>query len=146
MNSLEVSFRTARIRELDHDILPSALDLPDIVDLSGGERREGCVTGLRAMLLALLEDSIRCYLSPKERLRVEAERWIEGKHRSVPVSFEDVCASFGLEPGAARQALRQMRQRATHSKHLGRARPNVRPNRTISSRRRRVLAPNLSLA
>lgn len=141
MTALQIGYRVARITEPDFDMLPGiGIDVPDVVGLGGGEHREGTVTGVRALLLALLEDSIRCYLSPKAKLRSDAERWIEGRVQNAAVPFEDVCASFGLEPTATRKMLRRLRHRCMLPKHLGRVRPNVRHTSALSLRRRRSRA------
>lgn len=138
MTALQLGYGIARISEPDLEILPGgAADIPDVVDLGGGERREGLATGVRALLLALLEDSIRCYLSPKQKLRLEAERWIEGRQQGVALTFDAVCASFGLEPEPTRRVLRRWRRCDARPSVFVRSRPNVRHTSMLSTRRRR---------
>lgn len=138
MTSVRLGYGLARIVEPDSEILPGRIcDIGDVVYLAGGQRREGSVTGVRALLLAMLDDAIRCYLSPKAKLRIEAERWVEGHSLDVPVPFEWVCASFGLDAGAARQALRALRRAAVAPEQVRRVRPNVRHDARVAVRRRR---------
>jgi hypothetical protein len=80
-----------------------------------------------ALMLAVLEDGIRSYLSPIERTRMEAEAWIESKRQDLLFSFHVVCQTLGLEPNAVRRALRRLRIKdASPRTTLGRSRPNVR--------------------
>lgn len=67
-------------------------------------------TGVRALMLAVLEDAIRCYFQGEPRVRAEAELWIEVGPRHWAFSFDVICESFGLDPAATRMALRRMRQ------------------------------------
>jgi hypothetical protein len=85
-------------------------------------------TGTKALMLAVLEDGIRCYLSDKRRLQREAELWMYCSRRLV-FSFDVLCETFGLDPNATRRALRQLR---TGPEGFGslrhRGRQNVRHN------------------
>lgn len=76
--------------------------------LGGGNATALPQSGVKRLMLAVLEDGIRCYFSPVPRIRAEAEHWIESGRRSA-FSFEVVCDMFGLEPDAAREALRRLR-------------------------------------
>ena len=85
-------------------------------------------TGTKALMLAVLEDGIRCYLSNKKRLQREAETWIYCSRRLV-FSFSVLCETFGLDPNATRHALRKLRQETTGIGSLRhRGRQNVRHN------------------
>lgn len=66
-------------------------------------------SGVRALMLAVLEDAIRCYFRGDARVRAEAELWIEVGPRHGAFSFDVICESFGLDPAATRKALRRMR-------------------------------------
>lgn len=67
-------------------------------------------TGIRALMLALLDDGVRAYLGPVPRARQEAEHWVhEGRRRHV-FAFDTVCETLGLEPGAVRRALRTLQR------------------------------------
>src|SRR5512145_2409662 len=52
------------------------VDLLRLASLGGGESRSSQYTGTKALMLAVLEDGIRSYLSPVARIRSEAEYWI----------------------------------------------------------------------
>jgi hypothetical protein len=72
-------------------------------------RRNHVIEGELKLLLAVLEDAIRCYLrnvnvSDGERRRefVEVRNWFEagttGVRRADIFSFENLCAALGIEP------------------------------------------------
>jgi len=85
-------------------------------------------TGTKALMLAVFEDGIRCYLSNKRRLQREAEIWMYCSRRLV-FSFDVLCETFGLDPNATRRALRELRQGSQGFGSLRhRGRQNVRHN------------------
>lgn len=88
-------------------------------------------SGTYALMLAVLEEGIRTYLTGRGRLRAEAEFWILSHGKRSLFSFSVVCEHLGLDPDATRSALQRMRSQS-ESKGLTRSRPNV-------SRTRRVL-------
>ncbi len=69
-------------------------------------RRNHVIEGELKLLLAVLEDAIRCYLrnvnaQDGERRRdfIEVRNWFEGKGRARDIfSFENLCAALGIEP------------------------------------------------
>ena len=69
-------------------------------------RRNHVIEGELKLLLAVLEDAIRCYLrnvnaKEGERRRdfVEVRNWFEaGARRGDIFSFENLCAALGIEP------------------------------------------------
>ena len=77
-------------------------------------------SGVKGLLHAVLEESIRCFLGADARLRFEAEQWIESGDRRWAFSFVTVCEALGLEPSAVRVALRRMQQRNTSPKTISR--------------------------
>lgn len=111
--------------------LPELQDLPTLEVEAGGASveldfdpmsaiacREGGslpATGVRALLLAVLEDGIRCYFSPEARTRNEAEVWVESSQKRTAFSFPVLCELFGIDPGAARRSLRRLRDRLPHA-------------------------------
>lgn len=106
--------------DLDVELLRSA-------SVAGGESRAGQLTGTKALMLAVLEDGIRSYLSNARGVSQEAEFWIHSDKRRSPFSFLVVCEMLNLDAEAVRGALRRMRARAvTPRKALPRTRPNVR--------------------
>ena len=103
--------------------------------LGGGEPRQGQFTGTKALMLAVLEDGIRSYLSPTRGISQEAEYWVHSDKRRSPFSFVVVCEMLGLDGGAVRAALRRMRdRRVPPRKALPRARPNVRVSGRVCAR------------
>lgn len=106
--------------DLDVELLRSA-------SVAGGESRAGQLTGTKALMLAVLEDGIRSYLSNARGVSQEAEYWIHSDKRRSPFSFLVVCEMLNLDAEAVRGALRRMRAReVSPRKALPRTRPNVR--------------------
>lgn len=69
-------------------------------------------SGERALMLAVLEDGIRCFqehiLSPRVRPRLlarQAERWIRSMDWDWPFSFNNLCESLNLNPDCLRESL-----------------------------------------
>ncbi len=103
--------------------------------LSGGEPRTSALSGIKGLLLAVLEDGIRSYLSPIKEVRIEAEYWVRSSRARSPFSFVVICETLGLEPTAVRHALERLRtQRVTPGRALGRTRPNVRRAHRVTQR------------
>jgi hypothetical protein len=118
--SEEAVGREVHVQELD-------LDLMRLTSLGGGEPRAAQYTGTKALMLAILEDGIRSYLSPVARIRNEAEYWVTSTRQRSPFSFNVVCDTLGLEAEAVRTALERLRIKKVHPRRvLGRSRPNVR--------------------
>ncbi len=93
-------------------------------------------SGTKGLLLAVLEDGVRSYLSPVAELRAEAEYWVNSSRGRSPFCFVTICETFGLEPSAVRLALERMRaQHANPARAIGRTRPNVRRAHRVSQRR-----------
>lgn len=64
------------------------------------------------MMLAILEDALRCLLSKKtvtttqaERYRLEAEHWIFDADPGATLSFVSVCQSLNIDPTYIRNQL-----------------------------------------
>lgn len=113
--------REVGLRDLDLDLR--------VGSLSGGESRGTEYTGTKALMLAVLEDGIRSYLSPVSRIRSEAEYWVTAKKQRSPFSFNVVCETLGLEAEAVREALERMRAKNLSPRQaIRRSRPNVRRN------------------
>jgi hypothetical protein len=67
----------------------------------------------RALMLAMLEDAIRCFADERRtrfgrrrRRARDAEQWLFADDHAWPFSFVNVCAVFDLSPSAVRAALR----------------------------------------
>jgi hypothetical protein len=88
---------------------------PDIVlpeQFFEGARRDSYISGEKALMLAVLEDGIRCFQehlrNPRSNPRLlsrEAERWIRATDYEWPFSFTNVCETLGINPSALRSAL-----------------------------------------
>jgi hypothetical protein len=116
----EPSGREVGVSDFDVDILRLA-------SLGGGESRSSEYTGTKALMLAILEDGIRSYLSSVSRIRSEAEYWIDSGRQRSPFSFTVVCETLGLEPEAVRAALKRLRAKNVSPRRaIARSRPNVR--------------------
>ena len=123
----------------------SAAPEPSVVDevrvqgrVGGGDPGQRSSAGIRGLMLAVLEDGIRSFLSTSRVRRDEAEAWMTMRPQNWPFSFENVCQFLSLEPSAVRHALRVMRERnGTKRLRLGRSRPNVRRKGRIRPARQR---------
>lgn len=110
-------------------------DIRSAVPLRGGEQREP-FTGIKALMLAVLDNGIESYLSPIARIRAEAECWVAARSQRSPFSFAVVCETLGLEPTAVRTALRRWRAANTAPQQAPvRRRPNVTRGRRIVTRK-----------
>jgi hypothetical protein len=109
-------------------------DLAALIGIGGGESRTAPYTGTKALMLAVLEDAIRSYLSAEVRARSEAEGWVSSLQRRSVFSFIVVCETLGLEPKAVRAALRRLRAQQITPDAIPRTRPNARRrNRLLRS-------------
>ena len=114
----------ARTADLDHEL----------TSLCGAEPSRAPLTGIKALMVAVLDNGITSYLSPVPRIRTEAEYWVHSRSQRSPFSFQVVCETLGLEPDAVRAQLRRSRlHNAAARPLLGRPRPNVRrPGRLLA--------------
>jgi hypothetical protein len=105
--------------------------------IGGGDRADSMLAGIKALMLAVLEDGIQSFLSTNRMQREEAEAWMTMRMQNWTFSFVNVCATLGLEPSAVRQALRVMRERnAKQRGRVRRSRPNVRRKNRIRLKER----------
>jgi hypothetical protein len=103
------------------------LNVMHLQTVTGGEPRTGQLTGIKALMLAVLEDGIRSFLSSSRLLASEAEFWICSRRRQSPFSFTVVCEMLGLDPDAVRKTLKRMKsQNIPPRKGMPRTRHNVR--------------------
>jgi hypothetical protein len=77
-----------------------------------GARRDSYISGEKALMLAVLEDGIRCFQehlrNPRSNPRLlsqQAEEWIRAVDYEWPFSFNNVCETLGIDPSALRGAL-----------------------------------------
>ena len=113
------------------------LDLLRLTSLGGGESRSAQYTGTKALMLAILEDGIRSYLSPVGRVRSEAEYWVKADGSARRSASSSSARRSGSEPDAVRIALERLRARNVSPRRaIGRSRPNVRrTGRLVGGRR-----------
>jgi len=126
------------------------LDVSMLSSLSGGEPRHGTHSGIKALMVAVLEDGIRCFLSPVARHRHQAEIWLFSRRTRSPFAFDTVCEILGLDAGAVRSSLRTLAASRTPLATVrGRSRPNVRRTTQLGTpirRRQRALRPGAGLS
>lgn len=101
--------------------------------LGGGEPRAGEYTGIKALMLAMLEEGVQSYMGAEPRARADAEHWVMSR-RSAPFSFRVVCDTLGLEATAVRIALSRLRDTDRPRRGFSRSRPNVRRNGRLIAR------------
>ena len=99
-------------------------EIEALIGVGGGERHTARYLGVKALMLALLEDAIRAYLGPAPQSHDEAAVWMSDPRRHWVFSFSVVCESLGLEPSAVRAAVRRMADRHAI----------IRPNPLVGSR------------
>ncbi len=88
---------------------------PDIVlpeQFFEGARHDSQASGEKALMLAVLEDGIRCFQehlrNPRSNPRLlsqQAESWIRSVDYDWPFSFNNVCETLRIDPAALRAAL-----------------------------------------
>ena len=101
-------------RPRDPEIL-AELFAPEIVlpdQLQQGYRKDSYLSGEKALMLAVLEDGIRCFqehlTNPRSNPRLlskQAEEWIRAVDYEWPFSFVNVCETLGIDPEALRYKL-----------------------------------------
>jgi len=116
--AVEVERKAAAAIEPARDRNPEALaDLfaPDIIlpeQFVEGVRSDSYVSGEKALMLAVLEDGIRCFQehlrNPRSNPRLlsrQAEEWIRAVDYDWSFSFNNVCETLGINPSALRTTL-----------------------------------------
>jgi len=97
----------------------------------GGESRANNSSGIKALLFAVLEDGVRCYLGPPGGQRTAAEAWVQSKQSSA-FSFGTACEVLGFDPDAVRDALARLRQEL---RQLNRVRDSARADKGMQPTR-----------
>src|SRR2546426_150414 len=116
--AVEIEAQEQALAEPLRDRSPESLaDLfaPDVVlpeQFFEGARRDSQASGEKALMLAVLEDGIRCFQehlrNPRSNPRLlsqQAEAWIRAVDYEWPFSFNNVCETLGIDPSALRAAL-----------------------------------------
>jgi hypothetical protein len=102
--------RTDRTPEALAELFTPDIVLPE--QFFEGARRDSYISGEKALMLAVLEDGIRCFQehlrNPRSNPRMlsqQAEAWIRAVDYDWPFSFVNVCETLGIAPSALRAAL-----------------------------------------
>jgi hypothetical protein len=120
----------------DVDFTFDGAALPDVLANFG--QRSGCSGGTKALMIAVMEDGIRCFVSPDDELRLEAEEWFASEERGYVFAFLTICDALDLNGAAVREALNAMReQNGFIARRAIRTRPNVRRRGCIRPNRKR---------
>ena len=94
--------------------------IPDVLTpgqyYDGMRADNGCARHIKRLMLAVLEDAVRCYLTyansrsrAQRRLFVEAEGWLTDHKADGAFAFDTVCETLGIDPNCLREGLRQWR-------------------------------------
>jgi len=94
--------------------------IPDVLTpgqyYDGMRADNGCARHIKRLMLAVLEDAVRCYLTyansrsrAQRRLFVEAEGWLMDHKADGAFAFDTVCETLGIDPNCLREGLRQWR-------------------------------------
>ena len=84
-------------------------------------------SGIRALMLAVLDDAMHSLSSSETLVRAAAELWITSPDRRYVFSFVVICETLELVPSAVRRSvLALLDQKRTPGRLLRRSRPNVR--------------------
>jgi len=102
--------RGARDPEILAELFAPDLVLPE--QFFEGARSDSFISGEKALMLAVLEDGIRCFQehlrNPRSNPRLlsrQAEQWINAVDYEWPFSFVNICETLGINPSALRDAL-----------------------------------------
>ncbi len=100
-----------------------ALFEPEVVlpaQMSWGARCDGATSGVRALMIAVLEDAILCIERGRRRrhprarrLAAEAETWMRSDCREGLFSFASICDVLGFDVDAVRVRLLSDAERPT---------------------------------
>jgi hypothetical protein len=94
--------------------------VPDVLTpgqyYDGMRADNGCARPIKRLMLAVLEDAVRCYQTyansrsrAQRRLFVEAEGWLMDRKADGAFAFETICENLGIDPNCLREGLRQWR-------------------------------------
>ena len=93
--------------------------------MSVGVRWDGETSGPRALMLAVLEDAVRCIEAARRRrtfytrrLAAEAEAWVRCDRRDWPFSFVNVCEVLGFDADAFRARLLTLRNDRSDARRI----------------------------
>lgn len=104
----------------------------------GWTRGDGRLSPVYALMKAMLEDVVRCLLSTSAGLMTQRRDdmdWLESKATNHPLSFENICLEFGLDPSYVRSNLLKLVKSGKGGQRRVRIRDNVYTRMTITARR-----------
>lgn len=89
--------------------------------------------GIKALMLAVLEDAIQSLRSPQRLVRVQAEHWFVSREHGYVFSLAVICETLELDPSAVRRSVLNLvsKERGLAGPRRRRSRPNSRQNRVI---------------
>ena len=106
---------SARVDEIVENVFQ-----PDVVaahEYLENHRRKSHLEPEKDLMLAILEDAVRCYrayafspASSSRRLHREAEKWLLNNDKRWPFSYANICEVLGLEPFFLRRGLLRWKQ------------------------------------
>jgi hypothetical protein len=96
----------------DFELMPCGPGAVLPAQVSEGVRWDADTSGPRALMLAVLEDAVRCIENGRlqrrfgaRRLAAEAEAWVRCDRADWPFSFLNVCEALGIDVDAMRRRL-----------------------------------------
>jgi len=106
--------------------------IPFLDAMKGGTAAEQ--SGVKSLMIAILEEGIRGYFSPKPEERGDAEAWIGSGERGYVFAFMTICDTLDINGEAVRSALQERREAdgfiqrrrirtRNNVRHAGRLRP-----------------------
>jgi hypothetical protein len=126
--------RRLPVRDSLSDLLGPDVILPQ--QFFDGPRGDSDFSPEKALMLAILEDAIRCFQeyfrTTRARPRMlsrQAERWIRTRDWNWPFSFNNVCEALGIDSDCMRDAL--LRMKYEHLMTQERPRTYTRPARIV---------------
>jgi len=126
-------------------MIPDALTPGQYYD--GIRADDACVRPIKRLMLAVLEDAMRCYQTyansrsrAQRRLFLDAEAWLMDRRADGAFAFETVCDTLGIDPSCLRDGLRQWRVKqldGMNPRRLARRSPVTRVGRISAPLKRR---------
>ena len=135
-------------------MIPDALTPGQYYD--GIRADDSCARPIKRLMLAVLEDAMRCYQTStnsrsraQRRMFVEAEAWLMDRKAEGPFAFETVCETLGINPSCLRDGLRRWRFQqldGLNPRRLARRSPVTRVGRISAPLKRRRRKPSEMVA
>jgi hypothetical protein len=82
------------------------------VDFDSTQAEDAFIHAVKALMLAVLEDAMRCYEGHGARdsqPRREAEAWLFDRRADGPFAFDSICEALGFDPDYLRGGVRLWR-------------------------------------